>query len=71
MSPRHLLLLLAALTLAPGCVTLQPWERGILESRIMGDPVDPLAASFDGHVDGAREAVAGGEAVATDACGCN
>lgn len=65
------LLVFVVLGMLSGCATLQPWERGVLESRLMGDPGDPLAAAFDGHVDGAREAIAGGEAVANDACGCN
>ena len=55
----------------PDDATLHPWERGVLLSRIMGDPADPAAAAFDGHVDGAREAIAGAEAVSNDACGCN
>ncbi len=58
-------------TTLPSDPAIDPWDRGILQSRIMGDPLDPAASAFDGHVDGAREAISGAEAVSTDACGCN
>ena len=67
---RLLILVLSLVTLG-GCVTLEPWERGLLNSRLMGDPADPLATLADGHVDGAREAIAGAEGASADACGCN
>jgi len=65
------ILLVGALCALSGCVTLQPWERGLLNSRLMADPADPLATLADGHVDGAREAIAGAEGASADACGCN
>lgn len=68
---KRILLLLVALSCLGGCVTLEPWERGLLNSRLMGDPADPLEALTDGHVDGAREAIAGAEGASADACGCN
>ena len=68
---RRLLFLAAVtLTLPAGCAVVQPWERGLLNSRLLADPPDPLAAMIDGHIDGARESMLGADG-GHDACGCN
>ncbi|MDP2305679.1 MAG: DUF4266 domain-containing protein [Pseudomonadota bacterium] len=59
-----LLLLLA-------CVTLQPWERVDLMTRVMADPFDPTEAAFDAHVRETREGMTGADAAGGAACGCN
>ena len=62
-----LALLIAAAT---GCATVRPYERSVLMSRVMQDPVDPLEAGFDAHVFGTREAMTGATTTGGASCGC-
>ena len=70
MSARRLLVL-AALVLSSGCVTLQPYERAELMTAVMSETSDPLEASFEVHVHRTREAMAGAELGEGASCGCN
>lgn len=66
----RLLMIAAALMAASGCATVQPYERSLLMSRAMQEPLDPLEASFDAHVYGTRESMTGASPVGGASCGC-
>jgi uncharacterized protein DUF4266 len=55
-----------------GCVSVQPWERGIQAKRCMQINPDPTATAFEQHVFEYREGSSGGyETVGGSGCGCN
>lgn len=61
---------IAALAVAAGCATVQPWQRGRLANPCMTFDPDSNLASFDGHWQTAREGSAGGFGVQGGGCGC-
>lgn len=62
--------LFAAVLLA-GCATVRPWERETLAEPAMAEPIDPDAAAFDAHLDGARESALDVGTAGGGGCGCN
>lgn len=59
----------SALTLTNGCVSVAPYERGILAHPSM-TPED-LSTGFDEHVKAVSEGSAGGFGGGGGGCGCN
>jgi len=57
--------------LSGGCVTLHPYERAELMTRVMSETPDAMEASFEVHVHRTREAMAGAELGEGASCGCN
>jgi hypothetical protein len=64
-------LLALGLTLATGCGTVKPWQRGTLAEPVMRADRDPLGTALQDHVFFSREASAGGRGVGGGGCGCN
>jgi len=62
-----LILLFGVLT---GCVTLAPYQRATLMTRVMQDPYDTREAATAAHVIEVREAMAGASAASGASCGC-
>jgi len=58
------------LLLILACVTLHPWERVDLMTRVMADPIDPTEMGFDAQVRETREAMTGADAAGGATCGC-
>jgi hypothetical protein len=72
MKSRPVLSILATvLSLAGGCATVKPWERGTLADPIMQPGRYPMAAAQRDHVYFSREAASGGTTVGGGGCGCN
>jgi hypothetical protein len=72
MSPRRWLALPLIAAALSGCVSVQPWERGIHAKRCMQINPDATATAFEQHVYEYREGSAGGyETVGGSGCGCN
>ncbi|MBI5609426.1 MAG: DUF4266 domain-containing protein [Deltaproteobacteria bacterium] len=67
--PCVILLILLAI-LATSCVTVQPWQRGILSEPAM-ELKPRIGGDFHNHVRQVREAAIGGEGGAGGGCGCN
>ncbi len=69
------LLLLAVLSGAVGCSSIEPWvkpyERDRLADPIMALDPDPVSSAYMQHVYEAREGARGGEGSAGGGCGCN
>lgn len=63
--------IIAALALATGCTTVQPWERGNLADYTMRADRDALHATMTEHIHFSREASTGGRGVGGGGCGCN
>lgn len=63
-----LLLLLGAIM--SGCSAVQPWERGNLAKPEMSLEPNPLQTGLRMHINGSREAAAGGNAAQGGGCGC-
>ena len=67
------LVILLASALVTGCVTVAPWERGVLAHHSM-DPSSAAAACSDDfvrHTFDVREGATGGFGHAGGGCGCN
>jgi len=64
-------LLLGMLSMASGCKTVAPWERGNLADYTMNKDRDPLSGGMKSHVYYTREAASGGEGIGGGGCGCN
>jgi hypothetical protein len=60
----------AVLLLIAGCATVKPYERGLLMSRVMAEPAEPLEAAADQHVLGPREHQRGATRAGGVSCGC-
>lgn len=56
--------------LLAGCVTLAPYQRTTLMTRIMADPYDAREAVIAAHVIEVREAMAGASVASGASCGC-
>jgi len=54
-----------------GCVTVQPWERGIHAGPCMAVVPDPEEAKLEQHLFAYREGSAGGYGDTGGGCGCN
>jgi len=71
---RFALLYLAAFALIAvglsGCVTVQPWERGILSDRMMIFDENPLQKGILEHHLDYREGSVGGTGAQGGGCGC-
>jgi len=68
-----LILILLLSGLGTACVTVQPWERGVLAHHSM-DPASASAACADDfirHTFDIREGATGGSGQAGGGCGCN
>lgn len=63
--------LLAAGSLATGCVTVRPEQRAILADPVMQFQGDPREAAQRQHVLDNREGSFGGTSVQGGGCGCN
>ena len=63
-------LILAALA-APGCETVEPWQRGTLAREDMAWQPDPMDATLKDHIYFSKEASSGGGQAAGGGCGCN
>lgn len=66
----RLFLLLSLLSLG-GCMTTQPWERGVLAREDMLPISDPLQAALEDHTYFSKEASSGGRSFGGGGCGCN
>ncbi len=61
---------IAAVLAITGCVTVQPWQRGVLsKTPMMFDP-DPARAAYSDHWMTSREGSAGGFGLQGGGCGC-
>ncbi len=69
MSARRLFVLVT-LVLCSSCVTLRPYERTELMTRVMSETSDSIEYSFEVHVHRTREAMAGAELGEGPSCGC-
>lgn len=70
----RLLLLVATLAGASGCVLIQPvqpWEKGVLAKPEMTFESDRLDNNFTEHTYFSKEAASGGAGVGGGGCGCN
>ena len=56
---------------ASGCVTVEPYQRAILSTRLMQVSPDRVEGKLDGHVYEYREGAIGGTGVGGGGCGCN
>ena len=68
---RRLLLAAVLASTAAGCVTVEPFQRGLLSSRLMQVAPDPVEVKLDEHVYECREGAIGGSGVGSGGCGCN
>jgi len=66
-----MLLVILAGSLATGCNTVKPWQRGQLADPIMRPDRDPLGLALAEHVFFSREAAMGGRGVGGGGGGCN
>jgi hypothetical protein len=64
-------LVMTALWLLAGCVTVKPQQRSVLADPIMQFEGDPQAAAQLRHAVDNREGSYGGGGVAGGGCGCN
>lgn len=64
------LLMASIATLAGGCRTVEPWERGALAAPRMQDEPHGPHAGFVDHVRQSREASAAGNGSSGGGCGC-
>ncbi len=68
---RPLLCALLCTLLFSGCVTVHPWERGLLADPVMQPELVPGAVELEQHMLATLEASAGGYGIAGGGCGCN
>lgn len=64
------LAVVVAATVATGCATVRPWQRGRLASECMQFAPDPAMAAFAGHWQESREGASGGAGLQGGGCGC-
>ena len=64
------LFLAAAASVAAGCATVQPWQRGRLADRCMIFDADASQVAYMTHWQEAREGASGGYGVQSGGCGC-
>lgn len=61
----------AALLLAAGCATVQPWDRDLLAEKKMSLNPSPMLQAVDEHIYFSKEASMGGMDAGGGGCGCN
>jgi hypothetical protein len=61
----------AALLLATGCATVQPWDRDLLAEKKMSLNPSPMLQAVDEHIYFSKEASMGGMDAGGGGCGCN
>lgn len=61
----------AAVALAAGCTSVQPWQKGNLAKKEMAFDVDPLETRYQLHIYFSKENASGGYGVGGGGCGCN
>ena len=66
---RMMRLLVLTLLTAPGCATVQPWQKGTLSHPYM-ELTPALGTEFHHHVHMIREGAVGGEGGLGGGCGC-
>ena len=66
---RMLLIAVALLSFATGCVKVMPYERGILAHPTMTP--EEISIGLDAHVRAVSEGAAGGLGGGGGGCGCN
>jgi hypothetical protein len=66
-----IIVLSAAVIILSSCVTVSPWQRGVLAQPEMSWASDSLENTLDNHIYFAKEASSGGGAAAGGGCGCN
>ena len=62
---------IAALSAAGGCSSVQPWQKGNLAKKEMAFDGDPLEARYQQHIYFSKENASGGYGVGGGGCGCN
>ena len=62
---------LAALVLAAGCASVEPWQRGYLARPDMQVSSGPGSGKVLEKTFASKEAASGGDAVGGGGCGCN
>jgi hypothetical protein len=71
-SPVFLVLAAAALAaMAGGCVTVAPYQRGLLTRPSMSADFEASESMFRAHVHDSREGSTGGMGSTGGGCGCN
>jgi hypothetical protein len=66
----RILLLLGAIPLLYGCVTVQPWEKEELSDPIMIIDENPINAGIKEHFLDYREGAEGATGAESGGCGC-
>ncbi len=66
-----LLLAFGALSVASGCVTVQPYERELLARPALDGASEEGEVGFRAHVHDSREGATGGHGSTGGGCGCN
>lgn len=64
-------LLATCAALAPGCVTVHPYQREFLARPSMNGQFEEGESSFRAHVHDSREGATGGHGSTGGGCGCN
>lgn len=62
---------IAAVAVASGCASVQPWQKGNLAKKEMAFDGDPLEARYQQHIYFSKENASGGYGVGGGGCGCN
>lgn len=62
---------IAAVAVAGGCASVQPWQKGNLAKKEMAFDGDPLEARYQQHIYFSKENASGGYGVGGGGCGCN
>lgn len=61
----------ACLLVLQGCVTVQPWEKGVLAKPEMSLNDNPLTSGLEDHTYFSKESSSGGKGFGGGGCGCN
>ena len=71
--PRSVLLtlLMLAVSMLPACVSVAPYQRGLLTRPAMSTDFEANETSFRAHVHDSREGATGGFGSTGGGCGCN
>lgn len=62
---------IAAVTVASGCASVQPWQKGNLSKKEMAFDGDALEVRYQLHIYFSKENASGGYGVGGGGCGCN
>ncbi len=62
--------LAVGMTLASGCTTVSPWQKGLLADPSMKFISEQGSSTYEQHMLNAREASSGGYGGAGGGCGC-